>query len=494
MWYAETVTPWESPCKATDLSKKLKEEKRAMKGGSSSQEVPAQLLERQGALVDALQSVRVSKAEKVLQSMRETGSIRGTSDVEMKEATMAAGNQEEIYMQMMRQMQMEFEARTSNMALELQARQTAASSQDSMRMNLMGEELRRMMIDMREKEIRQEAMFQTLMSQEVRAQRPRSPTHSITSTAGARVEAPRRVLCKCKKPAEMLRVIKEGPRKGRHFWKCVQRTCDFFEWEPEESTQRSKSPKRPGDAGKLECCSESGGGGPIGLEGRWMELRSKRERAWARRQQAQRMFSQLVVPSGYLVKDESGRWKEKTGLVPAQGEDRVKIWIGLSRRLSVEDQFEITKNTNFTNQQRKAVHRGMQEVLARYQSKKELWKEARVSEVYSPPRVSEAAKGEGLQAGTAFDLQTGWDLTKEADVKAMFEILEKEDPFLLMLCPPCTPFSLLQEWNFPRMELEKAIRMVRIGLHHLDIAVRLIEWQKKRGGYYVFEHPKTARS
>ena len=52
-------------------------------------------------------------------------------------------------------------------------------------------------------------------------------------------------------------VKKEGPRKGRFFYKCEQRECEFFEWEKKDdamsvdsysligtTSRRSKSPRR----------------------------------------------------------------------------------------------------------------------------------------------------------------------------------------------------------------------------------------------------------
>jgi hypothetical protein len=38
--------------------------------------------------------------------------------------------------------------------------------------------------------------------------------------------------CLCGKEAEKMQVKREGPRKGRFFWKCTQRECQYFEWEP----------------------------------------------------------------------------------------------------------------------------------------------------------------------------------------------------------------------------------------------------------------------
>ena len=42
------------------------------------------------------------------------------------------------------------------------------------------------------------------------------------------------VLCFCGQPAEKLMVKKETARKGRRFYKCLRRVCDFFQWDPKE--------------------------------------------------------------------------------------------------------------------------------------------------------------------------------------------------------------------------------------------------------------------
>jgi DNA topoisomerase-3 len=36
--------------------------------------------------------------------------------------------------------------------------------------------------------------------------------------------------CKCNRPAVRLFVKKDGPNKGRPFYKCDGSTCDFFKW------------------------------------------------------------------------------------------------------------------------------------------------------------------------------------------------------------------------------------------------------------------------
>lgn len=143
--------------------------------------------------------------------------------------------------------------------------QAASSQQDFQQMALMGQEMQRMLNEVKEKELKQEATFQAIMKNVVtpaaQSPIPQSPGRmsegSMPSTAAAtpfRMEASgrmKRPMCKCNQMAEQLVVKKEGPRKGRTFWKCVQRQCDFFLWDqlPPEvpalpGTQRTKSPKR----------------------------------------------------------------------------------------------------------------------------------------------------------------------------------------------------------------------------------------------------------
>ena len=117
-----------------------------------------------------------------------------------------------------------------------------------------------------------------------------------------------------------------------------------------------------------------------------------------------------------------------------------------------------------------------------------------VSEVFSPPRVSNAAAKLGMSKGTAFDLITGYDLTDHGDKRRCMQQLEAEDPDLLVLCPPCGPFSSLQEWNYPRMNPKKAFVMLAEGIEHVELAMKLFEWQVRRGRLALFEHPTTSKA
>ena len=121
-------------------------------------------------------------------------------------------------------------------------------------------------------------------------------------------------------------------------------------------------------------------------------------------------------------------------------------------------------------------------------------KQVRIGEVYSEPRVTKQAEAQGIQSAGAYDLKNGYDFTKASDRERCFRKLEAEDPDVLVISPPCGPFSILQEWNYRRMPLKKAVVMLQEGVQHLNFAMRLYEWQVRRGKVALFEHPKGARS
>ena len=82
----------------------------------------------------------------------------------------------------------------------------------------------------REVEIRMEAKMRAIIQEyeEKNAQRRQQQAAPPTSSQGAVV------LCECRQPAERLIVKKDGARKGRAFFKCMQRECQFFLWEKRE--------------------------------------------------------------------------------------------------------------------------------------------------------------------------------------------------------------------------------------------------------------------
>eukprot|EP00435_Cladocopium_sp_Y103_P059905 s740_g21.t1 len=117
-----------------------------------------------------------------------------------------------------------------------------------------------------------------------------------------------------------------------------------------------------------------------------------------------------------------------------------------------------------------------------------------VSEVFSPPRVTKEAKLQKMKAGHAFDLKTGFDLRLEKDLKRMREVLQEEEPELVVCSPPCGPFCQIQSLNFPKMATERVMRIVGEGLQHLRTAARVCKRQHLKGKFFVLEHPRGSKA
>ncbi len=66
-----------------------------------------------------------------------------------------------------------------------------------------------------------------------------------------------------------------------------------------------------------------------------------------------------------------------------------------------------------------------------------------IMEVFSPERVVKEAARYGLTPGWSLDLKTGWDLNREEDRRRAKDIIEKDQPLLVVGSPVCTPFSRL---------------------------------------------------
>eukprot|EP00435_Cladocopium_sp_Y103_P066160 s391_g28.t1 len=114
-------------------------------------------------------------------------------------------------------------------AEEQEAAQQASSQLHSLRLALQQEQAKNEMmranmekemeaqrIAAQEAQLRNEKMIQSLLQKQ---QQDVIPEHKAV------------VKCDCGAEAEKLKVKKEGPRKGRFFWKCVQRRCEFFKWD-----------------------------------------------------------------------------------------------------------------------------------------------------------------------------------------------------------------------------------------------------------------------
>ena len=116
-----------------------------------------------------------------------------------------------------------------------------------------------------------------------------------------------------------------------------------------------------------------------------------------------------------------------------------------------------------------------------------------VAEVFSVPRVAEAAQKVGLKSCGSYDLLLGHNLLCAETRKKIRERLRELKPKLLIICPPCETFSPLQHLRknwFDKKWLTKRAQ----GRILLRYGMTLLEDQVDRGDIGLFEHPKDASS
>ena len=249
-----------------------------------------------------------------------------------------------------------------------------------------------------------------------------------------------------------------------------------------------------GTAGESSRGFEHGPGDPGSEEGQIpipnQEVKKSENWVWTRslKKEIQKVENDgFFMVEEVVVQEESGVYV--AGCDEVDSEDEGFLRIDFSKRMKMEDEIEEVKETALSKGQKKKLKRAEEdnkkdrEVLA-----------VGVSEVFSPPRFTKEACKQGVSFGKAYDLETGYDLRCRRDQQRMWRVLQQDDPELVTGSPPCTPFSVLQSLNFPKMDLEKAIHMVGEGLLHVRTTVRVCKWQYRRGKIFLFEHPLGSRA
>ena len=117
-----------------------------------------------------------------------------------------------------------------------------------------------------------------------------------------------------------------------------------------------------------------------------------------------------------------------------------------------------------------------------------------MAEVCSPPRVVTQAQAEGLTGSVSIDLVSGWDLATSDGQERAWRQLEKKDPLVTILSPPCTMFSILQNLNPKFMSSDAGKRLYHVAIKVLRFCMRVAEWRLLSGRFFVFEHPSGVSS
>jgi hypothetical protein len=118
-----------------------------------------------------------------------------------------------------------------------------------------------------------------------------------------------------------------------------------------------------------------------------------------------------------------------------------------------------------------------------------------VAEFYSPPRVVPMASNMGLRASVSLDLQNGHDFLQAGCCEQSLGYLSTTGVLMLIMSPPCTVFSPLQElWNIHRMNEAKWKQIWEDGVALFKHAVTCAFTQINLGRLFIIEHPVNATS
>ena len=116
-----------------------------------------------------------------------------------------------------------------------------------------------------------------------------------------------------------------------------------------------------------------------------------------------------------------------------------------------------------------------------------------VAEVYNPQRFGKRANHFGLIQGEAFDLTLGHDLLKPCFRDEVLRYLMEVKPGLVIISPPCTLFTLLQNMNINK-NTRRYLQRLRDAKRLLRLAAKIMRLVMSYGGCFVFESPLTART
>ena len=116
-----------------------------------------------------------------------------------------------------------------------------------------------------------------------------------------------------------------------------------------------------------------------------------------------------------------------------------------------------------------------------------------VMEVFSPPRFTEAVGKVGLM-GRSYDITTGCDLSQPASRKQVEDDLDRLQPDLLVLCPPCTDESGWFHLNSLKWDKWEYLRRKALSRSFIRWCCKLFHKQAKAGRQAMFEHPLPAET
>ena len=115
-------------------------------------------------------------------------------------------------------------------------------------------------------------------------------------------------------------------------------------------------------------------------------------------------------------------------------------------------------------------------------------------EIFSPPRLSPLFASLGRSTAPAIDVLLRWDVCNSKMRAAVMDIIRARRPRVIMLSPPCTVFSTLQ--NLCKGRISEGVQRVKRaeGQALLRFAMVVATRQCRENRKFAFEHPTSATS
>ena len=121
-----------------------------------------------------------------------------------------------------------------------------------------------------------------------------------------------------------------------------------------------------------------------------------------------------------------------------------------------------------------------------------------VSEVFNPNRFKKESHKQGLNHGKAFDITLGTDLLRSQDRNDVRHYVKTNQPGLVVVSPPCTLYTLLQNLNQRYLDTPEKIRehMKRVAEAQvlMRFAIEICRMVASYQGTFLFEQPQTSRA
>ena len=122
-----------------------------------------------------------------------------------------------------------------------------------------------------------------------------------------------------------------------------------------------------------------------------------------------------------------------------------------------------------------------------------------VIEIFSPERVGKQCKQYGFDHGSAMDILSGYDCDKAEDRKRCWEAEIQDERIRVIVSPPCTVFSRLQQlnkfmYNKDREWMGRIEDLLGQAKKYVRFCAAIYEHQRAHGRYLLHEHPWLATS